>query len=156
MDTSFNDINNDTYDEEIRQPDKVVTERLIDHDNRSDFDREMEEAIYLSMQEARENDIKNEQFEKETINNYISQTIERREKFEDLLMAMNKLFKFDKDIKEIGDIIMPIIESYCLDYIQFYELDEETYDRIFKVLGSIRINKNIINNLKTIIIKSVI
>jgi len=154
MDTSFNTIDiNDTYDEAIRLPDKVVKEQLTEHDTRSDFDREMEEAIYLSIQEVREHEINNEKYEKEVINKYHLQTTERRDKFHDLLLTMNKLFKFDKDIKEISNIIEPIIEAYCLDYIQLYELDEETYDRIFKVLGSIRTNKSNIDHLKTIIIK---
>jgi hypothetical protein len=154
MDTSFNTIDiNDNFEEEIRLPDKVVKEQLTEHDTRSDFDREMEEAIYLSMQEVREHEINNEKYEKEVIHKYHLQTTERRDKFHDLLLTMNKLFKFDKDIKEISNIIEPIIEAYCLDYIQLYELDEETYDRIFKVLGSIRTNKSNIDHLKTIIIK---
>ena len=156
---SFNTTNineNDNFDDEIRLPDKVITERLTEQDTKNDFDREIEKAIYLSIQEAREQEINNEKYEKEVIENYLSQTTERRDKFRDLLLTMNKLFKFDKDIKEISNIIEPIIEAYCSDYIQFYELDKETYDRIFKVLGSIRTNKSNIDHLKTIIIKVVI
>ena len=148
MDPSLND-----FDEEVRAADEVTTERLIE-DNRSLYDREIEEAVYLSMQEIRNNEIANYKFEEEVIKKYHSETLERREKFNDLLHNMNKLFKFDKDIKEVYDIIEPIIDAYCLDYIKHYELDQETHDKIFKVLRTIRISNNTFNTLREIIVIS--
>jgi small-conductance mechanosensitive channel len=94
MDPSFND-----FEEEIRLPDEVKRERLMP-DTRTDFDIEMDEALYLSMQELRQQNIKNDKFEEEIMNSYHSETNERREKFSDLLKNMTKLSKFDKDIKE--------------------------------------------------------
>ena len=67
---------------------------------------------------------------------------------------MNKLLRFDKDIKEIYEIIEPIIESYCAQYTEIIELDDVTYEKIFKVLGTIRTNKNNIELLKTILIRN--
>jgi hypothetical protein len=148
MDPSFND-----FEEEIRLPDEVKRERLMP-DTRTDFDIEMDEALYLSMQELRQQNIKNDKFEEEIMNSYHSETNERREKFSDLLKNMTKLSKFDKDIKELYDFLYPIIESYCDQYILNYEVDEKTYDKVFKFLGTIRVNKNILDTLKTIIINS--
>jgi hypothetical protein len=148
MDPSFND-----FEEEIRLPDEVKRERLMP-DTRTDFDIEMDEALYLSMQELRQQNIKNDKFEEEIMNSYHSETNERREKFSDLLKNMTKLSKFDKDIKELYDFLYPIIESYCDQYILNYEVDEKTYDKVFKFLGTIRVNKNALETLKTIIIKS--
>ena len=135
---------------EIRQPDSVTNEQLI-ADNRSEFDKQMEEALQLSLEESI---IQNTQFEESIIKEYLSQTIDRKEKFTDLLFSMNKVSKFDKDIKDIYTIIYPIVEAYCNQFIQHYEVDEFTYERIFQVLGTIRTNKNTIELLKTIITKS--
>ena len=166
MDSSFNDFDNlvdeeirppfdeeirPPFDEEIRPPDDIKREKLI-QDTRSVFDREMEEAIYLSMQEVREEEIKNHKFEEEIVNNYIKEQNERRELFRDLLINMNKLSRFDKDIKELYDFLDPIIEAYCNHYITRYELDKETYDKVFNVLKTIRVNKNTLDILQTIIV----
>jgi hypothetical protein len=151
MDPSFNDLEN--YEEEIRLPDEVKRERLMP-DTRTEFDIEMDEALYLSMQELRQKNIQNDKFEEEIMNNYISETNQRREKFSELLKNMNKLCKFDKDIKELYDFLYPIIESYCSQYILNYEVDEKTYNKVFKFLGTIRVNKNTLDILKTLIIKS--
>jgi len=148
MDPSFND-----FEQEIRLPDEVKREQLIP-DTRTEYDIEMDEALYLSMQELREQNIENDKFEEEIMNSYHSETNERREKFSDLLKNMTKLSKFDKDIKELYDFLYPIIESYCDQYILNYEVDEKTYHKVFKFLGTIRINKNTLETLKTIIIKS--
>jgi hypothetical protein len=158
MDSSFNVIDNfdnfDNFDtDEIRPPDQIKKEQLME-DTRSEYDREIEEAIYLSMQEVRDQEILNEKFEEEIINKYINGRNERREKFSDLLINMNKLFKFDKDIKELYNFLEPIIEAYCNYYIVNYEVDEKTYDKIFQVLGTIRINKNTLDILKEIIVKN--
>lgn len=77
-----------------------------------------------------------------------------RELFREFLFDLNKLIRFDKDIKEIYEIIEPIIDSYYAQYINQCELDQITYDRIFKVIGNIRTDKNAIELLKNVIIKS--
>ena len=150
MDQSFDDL--DEISEEIRPPDETKREQLIENTNKSDFDREMEEVLYLSMQEAREEEIKNHKFEEEIINSYLEKQSKRRELFRDLLINMNKVARFDKDVKEIYEILDSIIEAYCLDYIQFAEVDKETHNKVFNVLKTIRVNKNTLDTLQTIIV----
>lgn len=150
MDLSFNET--DYFEEEIRPPDEIKREQLVE--NRNDYDREISEALYISMQEVREKEIQNIKFEEEIINKYNSEMAERREKFTDLIVNMKKLCTFDKNIKEIYDFIEPIIEAYCCDFVKYFEVDEETYNRIFKTLGTIRVNKNTLEILKLIIIKN--
>jgi hypothetical protein len=157
MDPSLNDFDDsndfdEEFTDEIRPPDEVKREQLIENAHRSDFDREMEEALYLSMQEVREEEIKNHKFEEEIINSYLEKQTKRRELFRDLLINMNKVARFDKDVKEIYEILEPIIEAYCLDYIQFAEVDKETRDKVFQVLSTIRVNKNTLDTLQTIIV----
>ena len=149
MDPSFNYFE----DEEIRAPDEVKREQLM-NDNRCEFQKQMDEALYLSLQEIKNVEEVNKQYEELIIKNYNDEIISRKEKFQQLLLDMNKLMRFDKDIKEIYEIIEPIIESYCNQYIEYVELDVDTYDKIFKVIGTIRTNKKNLENLKTIIIKN--
>ena len=149
MDPSFNDFE----DEEIRAPDEVKREQLM-NDNRSEFDKQMDEALFLSLQEIKIQEEISSKYEEEIIQNYHNEINERREKFGGLLLDINKLIRFDKDVKEIYEIIEPIIESYCNQYIEFVELDEDTYDKIFKVIGTIRTNKKKLDLLKEIIFKS--
>jgi hypothetical protein len=147
MDAIINDIEN------IRAPDEVKREQLLE-DNRSDFDKQMDEALYLSLQEVKEQEYINKLYEDEVLNTYLSETKKRKELFRELLFDLNKLTKFDKDIKEIYEIIEPIIDTYCGKFINFCELDTETHERIFKVIGNVRTNKNNIEVLKSIILKN--
>ena len=149
MDYPLNDTNYDN----IRPPDEVKKDQLI-QDTRSDYDKQIDEALYLSLQESIHQEQINIQYEKGILTEYENLTIERREIFAAFLLDLNKLIKFDKNVKEVYEIIEPIIECYCGQYIQTCELDEETYDKIFKVVSSIRTNKKNIDNLKTIITKT--
>lgn len=136
--------------DDIRCPDKVKREILFD-DNRSDFEKQLDEALYVSLQESEE---KNKIYEDEIYNNYFTETARRKEAFRELLFDLHKLIKFDKEIKEIYEIIEPIIDAYCSQFINCFEVDEETYDKIFNALGSIRTNKNNIELCKGIIVKT--
>ena len=150
MDASFNDYDN--FDEEIRPPDEVVTERLVE-DTRCEFQKQMDEALRLSMQEAINQAKIYQEYEDEIVNNYLKETIERRKKFEKLLMDINKLIRFDAKMKEVYEIIEPIIYTYCEQHIEIWETDEETYEKIFKNLSTIRTDKSAVELLKTIIIQ---
>jgi hypothetical protein len=155
MDASFNDYDNydNTDDEQIRPPDEVIRERLIE-DTRCDFQKQMDEALYLSMQEVINQEKINKSYEDEIVNNYLKETTERREKFGKLLMDMNKLIRLDAKIKEIYEIIEPVIFTYCEQHIEIWETDEETYEKIFKNLSTIRTDKTAVELLKRIIINT--
>ena len=58
-----------------------------------------------------------------------------------------------EDIKEVYEIIEPIIESYCNQMIDTCELDCLTYDKIFKSLKGVRTNKKNIEYLQTLLIR---
>jgi len=142
MDESFND--------EIREPDEVIREQLIE-DTRCEFQKQMDEAMYLSMQEAIQQEKVFQEFEEKVINDYLRETTSRKELFQKLFIDINKIVKFDKDIKEVYEIIDPVIENYCQKYIEIWETDEETYNKIFKTLSTIRTDKTAIERLRTII-----
>jgi len=143
----------------VRKPDSVKREKLIE-ENIIYFDKEIEneeinKAIYLSIYEFKNQEVLNKKFEEETINNYKKIVIERNAIFNSLLLKLLRLSKYDKEIKEIYEILEPIIEFYCNQYIEFIELELKTYEKIFKVLNTIRIEKKSIEKLKTLLIKQI-
>lgn len=139
---------------EYRAPDETIREQLLP-DTRSEFEKQqsefqkqLDQALLLSLKEEDDKILRQEE---EIINNYNAETKRRTDLFKTLLFDLNKLIRFDKDIKEIYDIIEPIINSYCFQYIETVELDAITYDKIFKVLCGIRTNKNNIELLRSIL-----
>ena len=151
MDYPFNEFNNDNNN--VRAPDKTKKEKLL-QDARSEYEKQMDKAMYFSIQDFKKQQEINENYENTIINEHIKITNERKELFRGFLFDLNKLIRLDKEIKEIYEMIEPIIDSYCGQYISHYEIDSETYDRIFKVIGNVRTNKNNIELLKKIIIKN--
>ena len=147
MDNSFNDT-----EDNIRPPDEAKTEQLLE-DTRSNFEKEIDEAIYLSYQDIREKQELSRKYEEQILKEYNEESNKRRDIFRDLLLSLNKISRFDKEIREIYEIIDPIIDSYCSQYIEICELDEKTYDKIFGLLKKIRNNQLVFNLLKEIIIK---
>ena len=153
IDNGYNtDINNNS-DHNVRAPDKIKKEQLL-QDNRSEYEQQEEDARYWSLLEFNEQKELNEKYEADLIIEHNRIIKERRELFRGFLFDVNKLVRFDKDMKEIYEIIEPIIDSYCAQYMKQCELDPITYDRLFKVIGNIRTDKNNIELLKKIIIKS--
>jgi len=150
MENKYDYDNNDNSDDNVREPDKTKKEQLL-QDNRSEYEKQEEDARYWSLLEFNEQKELNEKYEEDTINEHKRIINERRELFRGFLFDVNKLIRFDKDIKEIYEIIEPIIDSYCAQYMNQCELDSITYDRIFKVIGNIRTDKNAIDLLKKII-----
>ena len=147
MDFSFNDVH-----DIVRPVDKVFKEQLVE-DNRSDFEKEVDEALRISLEEAITFNDLNNKFEEELIEKFEKKKIDRREMFAKFLLDLNRIIRLDKDVKDIYKIIEPIIDGYCNQLIEICEFDQETYDKIFKVLSTIRTDKTCIDILQTIIIK---
>ena len=142
----------DIDNEDIRPPDDIVSDQLLE-DTRSDYEKQIDEAIYLSCQDFREKQDFSKKYEEQLINDYNEETNKRKQAFEKFLFDLNKVGKMDKEVREVYDIVEPIIESYCNQYIHKCELDLESYEKIFKLLGKIRTDKIAIEILKTIILK---
>lgn len=139
-------------DDNIRIPDEVVTEQLLE-DTRNDFEKQIDDAIYLSIQEMKQHHEIIRQYEEQIIKDYSDETDRRTNLFKNLMANMIKLCKFDKEVGEIYNILEPIIQSYCSQYIQSCELDGETYDKIFNILKKIRNDQQTLDTLKTIILR---
>jgi hypothetical protein len=138
-------------EDNIRPPDAIVTDQLLE-DTRSDYEKQIEEALMLSLDEIRDKHNLNRKYEEQLLNEYNEETDKRKKIFEKFLFDLHKVSKIDKEIRDIYDIIEPIIESYCNQYIHICELDVEMYEKIFKLLGKVRTDKVAIETLKTIIV----
>jgi len=132
--------------EEIRSPDESKIEQLI-RDNRTDEEKELDEVLYQSLQDFHKI---NEDYEQNIIKNFETQLNSRKTQFNDLINNLARISKYDNDVRTVFDIIEPIVESYCMSYLEVYEFDEITYNKIFKTISSIRGNKSGIESLKTI------
>jgi hypothetical protein len=152
MDTSFNDFNDFNKDDNVRAPDNTKVERLME-DTRSEYEKQIDEALYLSIQDFKQQEQIYKQYEDDILNEHVKIYSERKEQFKGFLFDLNKLIRLDKEIKEIYEIIEPIINAYCEQYIKEYELDSLTYEKIFKIIGNVRTSKNAIELLKKILIK---
>jgi hypothetical protein len=125
MDSKDNTDNSINIEEYIRPPDKVKKERLIWQEE------EFEEDILQNMVD----------YEKEIQKYFVEEKMRRKEIFNVLLFKMKKISNYDKEVEEIYNIIEPIIESYCEQVIQYFEVDKVTYERIFNIVSSIRVDK---------------
>ena len=140
----------------IRPPDKIICDQLVD-DTRSDFDKQVEEAMYLSIQENLQQNELTRKYEEDIIHTYYNETIYRKDIFHNLLFELNKLIKIDKKVKEVYEIIEPIIHSYCNQSLTSIDLTPDIHAKIFKVIKTIRpnnINKKSIELLNSIIVCS--
>jgi hypothetical protein len=145
-------MDNFQEDDNIRPPDDVVRETLLE-DTRSDFEKQLDETMYLSMQEINYQQDIYHQYEEQLVKNYALESNRRNEIFKKFLFNLNKVGKFDNEVREIYNILDPIIESYCGQYIETCELDGETYDKIFDTLKKIRNDQQAFDALKTIILR---
>lgn len=138
-------------DDDIRAPDEVIREQLME-DTRSDFDKQMDEAILLSIRDMAQQRAIHHEYEQQLIQQYECETNRRHAMFADCLVQLNKLAKFDKEVRDLYQIVEPIIVSYCNQRVEICELDSVTYAWIFDTLKKIRNSASIIDLLNTIIL----
>lgn len=135
-------------DDDIRPPDPVIRERLVDFgdDDFTDF-----KCSYLEQEPELEPDLDQimrqslEEFEIAEMQKVQEMlAIERNKITEKYINIKNKLKKvqtYDTTNKDTYETIITIIEMYELNYIDNYMLDETSYNTIFKLLRSIRLTK---------------
>jgi hypothetical protein len=139
-------------EDNIRSPDSIIREQLLE-DDRSDFEKEIDNVIQLSYEELLNQNEAISKYENEIMEQYNISLLERKNKCDKILIDMNKIIKFDKEIKEIYEIIEPILELYYNQNINYCVFEEKTYNRIFNLISKIRTDKTNVDFLKTVIIK---
>lgn len=157
-----NSIDDNLDEDYIRPPDSIKKERLLDENlyddylfNDTSYNTYMNN-VYEESKKEYENRIQLEQeYEKHVIQDYLNTVEKNKARFQPLLNDIKRLSKFDTEVKEIYDIIEPIIQSHCANLLSVVEFEHITYNRIYKVLGSIRTDKKCIEELQKVIIREV-
>lgn len=138
----------------IRTPDEVIVEQLVEPIEKTVSLTEEEEtnmAILNSIQDFKVTQKEQDEYEELLLNDFQKMKEEREQKVKSIMKTLKKLSKFDENLAEIFDLVDGIITAYCLGYIDNYELDMITYDKIFAELSTIRIDKSDIESFKEII-----
>ena len=127
--------------DDIRPPDSVTTERLIDYnDTFTDLNSELNTVIEMSKNEY--NLLQEQEQEQQS----------RQLKFQNIKIQISKIILFDKPNLRYYELILTIIEMFELGLINEYNIHESEYMNIFKILKSIRLPNNEIEEFKKIII----
>ena len=130
----------DNNNDNIRPPDSVTTERLIDYnDTFTDLNSELNTVIEMSKNEY---NLLQEQEQQS-----------RQRKFHNIKKQINKIILFDRPNLRYYELILTIIEMFELCLINQYNItNENEYMNIFKILKSIRLPNNEIEEIKKLII----
>ena len=150
----FNDDDNSFNSDNIRNPDSVKIDRLLEEPTFLSEDQEINMAILASIQYCKNYQKQQDDFETDIVEKYNVAKEEREKQFQPFCNSLKKLAKYDKKIEEILEIVNAIIDSYCLGIFEHCEIDGDTYEKIFGELGSVRVDKNAVDLLKTIVQKN--
>jgi hypothetical protein len=149
--------NND--DDDVRPPDPIITEQLIDPDEFSfnysnnysnnffnDYEEDIDQILKQSL-------IDFEEDEEQKMNKLImNKKHELIEKYVSIKKKLQKIQGHDVTNKDTYETIISIIEMYEMEYLNIYSLDENSYNNSFKIIKSIRLTKEELLLLETLIV----
>jgi hypothetical protein len=149
----FKDIDEDNEQEDDKKTWIYNSENMDDYD--CDYDCDLEKAIQESFNQYNlENKntllplIDSDNEEKETIPQF-----EKKNLLPIFKSKIQRLIYFDKGLKEIYELIKPIIELYENGELNYHETDYISYNKIFSTIRSLRIPKEEWSILETIFVK---
>lgn len=130
---------------EIRAPDPVIKERLIDPDNNANYNLEHDfvstpdaDIAVILKQSLLEFELAEEKRIKDLI---VAERNTTTKKYNEIKHKLQKVQGHDTTNKELYNTIISIIELYEADVIDRYALDRISYNNVFKLLQSIRLTK---------------
>jgi hypothetical protein len=160
MNQTKNDNNNDNNDNDndVRAPDPTITEQLIEPDEFSynyytdnctnNFINEYDDIDKILKQSL----IDFEEEEDQKMNKILmDKKQELTEKYVSIKKKLQKIQGHDVTNKDAYETVISIIEMYEMEYINRYILDEISYNNIFKIIKSIRLTKEELLMLETLI-----
>ena len=151
---NMNFNNNDNNNDNIRPPDPIKQEQLIDNDFNyeyinpilQNYDDELNKALELSKTEF---DLLQETQVFEFIQNEEKQ---RKNEFNSIKQKLNKILLFDRINSGKYQNILSIIEIYEQGYINEYKSTIEEFNEINKLLKTIRLTNDELESIKKIIV----
>jgi hypothetical protein len=151
-------------DDNIRTPDPVKTDRLIQEDDYiNDFinpildnniNYDLDTVLELSKNEYNNSQEQEEQKAIELIYSQIKEEQDklRKNKFDKIKTQLNKIILFDRLHLYYYELVLSIVEMFESGAINEYKTNEIEYNTIFKLLKTIRLPNEEIENLKKIIL----
>ena len=148
-----NQTNNEYEDtnDNVRDPDPVIRERLVDYGDINDFSNYNYHYQKPDIDEDTDKDIDRilkqslldfELAEEQKIKDLIAlERAERLQKYSNIKKRLQKVQGFDVKNKEIYNTIITIFELYETDFIDTYALDADSYNNVFRLLSTIRLTK---------------
>jgi hypothetical protein len=155
MNNDNNYINNDINDDNIRPPDPIINEQLLDNDN--DYDYEL-----INQNITNTTNITN--YDHPSYNDELNKALElskrefkdeednRKNEFKSIKLKLNKILLFDRPNIFNYELILSIIELYEQCYINEYKSLNKEFNDIFNVLKTIRLTKAELSSIKKIIV----
>jgi len=143
----------DDDNEQIRPPDTVERVQMID-DNVNNTPTEeylISQAILNSIQDFKKVQKEQDDYEDTILKQYAETRLERERMFKDLILALKKIATYDKNVADVLGLVENIVEGYCLAYMEYCELDNETTSKIFGELSKLRVNAKSVELLRCII-----
>jgi hypothetical protein len=156
-------------DEFVREPDKIVNERLLDDgllpneifydrflhiDNGYEMNNDIEKAIQLSLQDNRLQE-KNKQLDEDMIEKYYQEfheeTKRRTEIFEKFEKQLKRIMSLDNENYVNAKHLLDIIQLYCSCKIDVYKIDEKLFHHLNSFISNIRMEKKVFDVLSNII-----
>ena len=145
MSNNINDFDFEEDELEVRAPDPVIKERLIDPYNNANSNLEHDfvstpeaDIAVILKQSLLEFELAEEQRIKELI---VAERNTMTKKYNEIKQKLQKVQGYDTTNKELYNTIISIIELYEADVIDRYALDRISYNNVFKLLQSIRLTK---------------
>jgi hypothetical protein len=166
MNNENNDISNDN-DNNIRPPDPVTNEQLLDNDNDNDYNYNYNyELINQTVNQNITNTTNYDElnYDETNYNDELNKALElsknefkevedgRKNEFKSIKLKLNKILLFDRPNIFNYELILSIIELYEQNYINEYKSLNKEFNDIFNVLKTIRLTNEESSSIKKIIV----
>jgi len=161
-----NDIDNDndiSYNDNIRPPDPVTNEQLLDNDyNYELINQTVNQTVNQNITNTTNYDETN--YDQLNYNDELNKALElsknefkevedgRKNEFKSIKLKLNKILLFDRPNIFNYELILSIIELYEQCYINEYKSVNKEFNDIFNVLKTIRLTKDEYSSIKKIIV----
>ena len=157
MNNDINNYINDIDDDNIRPPDPIINEQLLDNDYNYNY-----ELITQNITNITNTNTTN--YIEASYNDELSKALElskrelkdeedsRKNEFKSIKLKLNKILLFDRPNIFNYELILSIIELYEQCYINEYKSLNKEFNDIFNVLKTIRLTKEELSSIKKIIV----
>lgn len=144
-------------EDNIRPPDSVKIDRLInddyEHNNNNHIQFNQNYDLNTVLEMSKNEFLVKEQLEMELLCIELKEQHhkELQNKFNNLKIQLNKIILFDRPNIDYYELVLSIIEMYELGVISEYKTNLNEYTNIFRLLKTIRLPNDELENLKKII-----